>query len=640
MGRREPSTVTERHGRMRRKPRITRSSPGIRRALVDVMAWKAGLLLLFLGGLTGMAAASGSRLGIDFSRGIHYGDLIGTDDSGAAYFSDVALVPCGNEEIVLPFACVTKVAGDGHTVVRQSRVPGFSAGLLVDAHGGLYVLTPNVNGTAYVERLSTDWTSAAWMVPYTGAATRFTMDASGRVYVAFNQSSQTTVVRVKADGSGLDYTAHVAGAIQGLAADGAGSAILLIGTDEGTMVVAKLSADGSSQSWSTKVPGTSSQIAADPAGDVALLADGQLLHLSPEGIQIAAQSLPELPLMAEVMIPGLGDPVPALAMDAAGNTYVAGFFLAHSVKNSLVPCGGSSLLVYGPDGSLIQSTYLPDSGPFTYNRAALATGTGAAVYVLGAGDPATLIRLSPNANAATFPLACVAHAASYQTGAIAPGEIVVLYGNGLGPQEGIQTRASMEVPFPKQVANVQATFDGIPAPLLWVQDGQINAIAPWGLQPGQNTSVCVVSGSTATNCLQLPVAASAPGVFMVDRYNAVAINQDGTVNSAANPAHLFEALTLYATGLGPISPLQPDGALVGMPLPLNVLQVDVTGIHRPDQLYGYFTVEYAGPAPFEVAGVSQLNLRLNYPLPPAMSVLTLPDNATSNMFNVYVTMQQ
>ena len=287
---------------------------------------------------------------------------------------------------------------------------------------------------------------------------------------------------------------------------------------------------------------------------------------------------------------------------------------------------------------MIQSTYLPDR-PLSAADGRVQLAVGSSVYVLGTYDSVSLTRLSPAPSATPLALACVANAASYQWGPIAPGEIVVLYGNGLGPQQGIQTRASMEVPFPKQVANVQVTFDGTPAPLLWVQEGQINAIVPWGLSPGQNTSVCVVSGSTATNCLQLPVAASAPGVFMVDRYNAVAINQDGTVNSAANPAHLFEALTLYATGLGPISPLQPDGALVGMPLPVNVLQVDVAGIHRPDQLYGWFTVEYAGPAPFEVAGVSQLNLRMSGALPPAMSVLTLPDNATSNMFNVYVTMQ-
>ncbi len=76
---------------------------------------------------------------------------------------------------------------------------------------------------------------------------------------------------------------------------------------------------------------------------------------------------------------------------------------------------------------------------------------------------------------------------AFLPGRIAPGEIVTLFGDGLGPQQGVQPQATAQSPFPTQAANVEVTFDGTPAPLLWVQDAQINAVAPWSLTPGQNT---------------------------------------------------------------------------------------------------------------------------------------------------------
>jgi hypothetical protein len=95
-----------------------------------------------------------------------------------------------------------------------------------------------------------------------------------------------------------------------------------------------------------------------------------------------------------------------------------------------------------------------------------------------AGVPGTgvyLWSLSPNANAQTFPLACLGNAATYQTGPIAPGGFVTLFGSGLGPQQGVQPQATLQSPFPTQAASVEVTFDGTPAALLWVQDAQMES---------------------------------------------------------------------------------------------------------------------------------------------------------------------
>jgi uncharacterized protein (TIGR03437 family) len=220
-----------------------------------------------------------------------------------------------------------------------------------------------------------------------------------------------------------------------------------------------------------------------------------------------------------------------------------------------------------------------------------------------------------NSPAPTYSLACAGSSASLAIGSISPGELVTLFGNGLGPQQGVQANVAPPNLYPTRMANVQVTLNGTPAPLLWVQDAQINLVAPWSLTPGQNAEVCASYNDVNTNCLTLPVVQATPAVFMVDAQYAAALNQDGTYNSADNPAAPGSIVTVYATGLGPITPSQPDGSLIGLPLPANTLTFGVeavVGLGPSGSLVIYtpFDVQYAGPAPTLVAGVSQINFRI------------------------------
>jgi uncharacterized protein (TIGR03437 family) len=631
---------------------------GRKRACLMAMIRKLAILFLLFGAATGMAASNGFPLGIDSTGPSAYGNPVATDNSGASYFADPD-VNCST--IASSGPCVTKLAPDGKTVVWQNSMP---YGVQVDPNGGVYTEVQDANtGGLYVEKLGVDGNSIVWKVPVaTGPGPvywSFTVDPTGRVYGAITQSSQSVLVRVKADGSGIDYTAPLAGLPKFLAADGAGSAILVLDVSpqpqqQGTVdsyVLTRLSADGSSQLYSIPIS-LPTAMAADAAGDVAVLlynpVDAEsalfpvLQRFNPQGEQTVWQPLPRL-LSYEFFGITIVQGPPSLAMDPAGNMYVAGAFFAHSVRNSLAPCrqgaAGPSLLVYGPDGSLLQGTYLPGFNPGFpgSSNSAVAGGTGGVVYVI-AGD-LTLTRLLQNSAAQTIPLACVANAASYTTLAVAPGEIVALFGNGIGPQQGIVTTATLQSPFPTQQGGVEVTFDSTPAPLLWVQDGQVNAVVPWGLTPGQNTSVCVSYNGVATNCLTQPVAQTSPGVFTVDGYYASARNQDGTINSAANPVPVNQEITFYATGMGPINPAQGDGSLVGLPLPVNVLPV-VAGMTGPPMgvLLHQLFQDYGGPAPYELAGVTQVNCHFSGTPPfPYPFVVTTGSGDQSNPFGIYIT---
>ena len=92
--------------------------------------------------------------------------------------------------------------------------------------------------------------------------------------------------------------------------------------------------------------------------------------------------------------------------------------------------------------------------------------------------------------------------------------------------------------------------------------------------------------------------------------------------------------------MGGISPAQADGSLVGLPLPNNVLPVGVeaqwaSGIPFHPGL-ATFDVTYAGPAPFLVAGVSQINFRIvSYPVHLGLMFLVRP-SGLSRGFQIYL----
>jgi uncharacterized protein (TIGR03437 family) len=85
---------------------------------------------------------------------------------------------------------------------------------------------------------------------------------------------------------------------------------------------------------------------------------------------------------------------------------------------------------------------------------------------------------------------------------------------------------------------------------------------------------------------------------------AAALNQDGSINSSANPAPAGSIIVLYATGAGVMNPPLQNGTVVADTTPKPVLPVSV--------LFAGVSAEilYAGPAPGLVAGVLQINARI------------------------------
>lgn len=629
------------------------------------------LWYVLLSATTSLSAAQNFMLGLNYSERIPTGALTAVysvatanDSQGAIYL----LVSGGAGQQMVTTYYLTKLNPPGDQVVYQNSLPIQPQFIAVDPSGNVYLATTNV-----VEKLGTDGTTVQYTTTIGPGVfiQSLAVDPSGRAYVtgwvpgdglqttpgALEQQPASTdtmasnafVVRLNSSGA-VDYATYLGGTSQAIGAviavDASGSAFVTgtalspeFPTTAGAYLaasnmpnfnrasfLARLTPDGSALIYSTFT---------DTHADFVVLAgvdasDHAVLTLSPP----AGPGIVVLRFNPQGTATDFERSLPAshpggLALDANGNIYLRSpVFANYPVYNSLSVCGangGSALTVLDSGGNTLQSTYIPGAIGYTSSIPAVGMGTGSTVYVVGfpdatyqptrqlAGSTGQLLFLtsfSPDPSAQVMPLACIGNAGGYDSAGVAGGEIVSLFGQAMGPDTGTQPQVDVTIGFPKQLADVQVTFNGTPGPLLYVQAGQINVIAPWSLQTGQTVEVCVVYQGVATNCLARPVVDAHPGVFTVDGVYAAALNQDGTPNTASNPAAVGSTVSIFGTGLGPVDPLQADGAIVGFPLPVNVLQDRVYWLFDTwfiGTMAIYTPVSYGGPAPLEVAGVSQVN---------------------------------
>jgi uncharacterized protein (TIGR03437 family) len=202
-------------------------------------------------------------------------------------------------------------------------------------------------------------------------------------------------------------------------------------------------------------------------------------------------------------------------------------------------------------------------------------------------------------------LLAVTNSASGQySSAVAPSELITLYGVGLGPLAPVSGQVQNGA-FTSSLGGVQVLFNGVAAPLLYAGSGQINVVVPRAVYT--STHVQVVTPTGTVDGPTLPVSLQ-PGIFQNSQTGfAAALNQDGSVNSPSNPARAGAIVSVFATGAGAGS--FNDGALVPMGI-YNASASVWAGNQRS------FEVEFAGDAPGLVAGVMQINFRLPDSLPP------------------------
>jgi uncharacterized protein (TIGR03437 family) len=171
-----------------------------------------------------------------------------------------------------------------------------------------------------------------------------------------------------------------------------------------------------------------------------------------------------------------------------------------------------------------------------------------------------------------------AAAEGHTTQPISPGELITLMGSDFGSPLGSTASSNSSTPI-TQIGSTQVLFDGVPAPVMYVSEFQINAAAPYSLGNETATSITVVYSGVASPPLSAQVVPSAVGLFTADESGTgpgSILNQDSTPNSASNPAVAGSVVTIYATGLGLTNPVIPDNSLLPNVLATPVLPVTAT----------------------------------------------------------------
>jgi uncharacterized protein (TIGR03437 family) len=267
-----------------------------------------------------------------------------------------------------------------------------------------------------------------------------------------------------------------------------------------------------------------------------------------------------------------------IAVDTAGTIYFSdgpAYIRKFLPGGTITTIAGNGSQGYSGDGGLAPQAQL--NGP-----TGLWADASGNVYVADTGNNAVRV-LQPAGSG--LMLKSVANGASNQAGAVAPGEILVLYGSGLGPSQLTAYQLASNGTLPTSLAGTSVWFNGIAAPVLYTSATQVGVVAPFEIT-GSNVQVYVQYQSQSSAALTLPLAPAAPGIFTVNasgQGQATAFNDafdpadaNGQLNSSASPVAPGNQLTLYTTGAGQTSPPSSDGSFGSAPLPQTALPVSVT----------------------------------------------------------------
>jgi uncharacterized protein (TIGR03437 family) len=236
-------------------------------------------------------------------------------------------------------------------------------------------------------------------------------------------------------------------------------------------------------------------------------------------------------------------------------------------------------------------------------------------------------------------VSAVANAVSYAMGAIAPGELIAIGGANLGPATGVISTAST---LPLTLGGAQITINDQPIPLYFVSSTLIAGVVPYQAIPGnpaviggQVTVKGIYNGITS-NGLVTNLTSSSPALFAGSSgtspiLTVKAINQDGTTNSSTSPAAVGSYVTLYASGLGPVT---PSGFAAGTTAPNSPLYTTVTPTFA--SITGQSaTVLFSGLAPGTISAY-QVNIQVPAGTPSGSQPIVVSNAVGASQPSVYI----
>lgn len=572
---------------------------------------------------------------------LHLPTGVALDSSGNVYFAD----SLNNRIRKIAGSNISTVAGNGGFSSSGDGGPATGAqlntplGVAVDAAGNLYIADSLNNAIRKVSANGVMSTFAGNSVPGSsgdgGAPTAaqlngpqgVAVDAAGNVYVADTVNHKVRKISGGAistfAGSGTAGFSGDGGAAASaslnapfsVAVDAAGNVYIAefgnsrVRKVDSKGIITTVAGNGVSAYGGDGGPALSAQlngpqgVAVDSAGNlyIADTANNRVRQVTPGGAisTIAGNGLAGFAADGvQSTNTQMGNPT-GVAVDTFGNLYIAdGNARVRKVYTSglIATIAGTGVRGYSGDGGVGTQARL--SAP-----SAVAVSAAGNVYVADTLNNA--VRLL-QVGGFGIGVQAVANAASSLSGPIAPGEVIVIYGSGMGPDQLTQNQPAGNGFLPTNLAGTTVLIDGAFAPIIYTSANLVAAVAPFATT-GSIAQLFVQYQGQGSAAFNLSVATVTPGLFTLNGSGAgqaAAVNQDGSLNGAAHAAKAGSFVSLYVTGAGQTNPGGSDGHLAAVPLPLPVLPVTVTigGKSAP--------INYAGASPGTVEGIMQVNAQI------------------------------
>jgi uncharacterized protein (TIGR03437 family) len=223
--------------------------------------------------------------------------------------------------------------------------------------------------------------------------------------------------------------------------------------------------------------------------------------------------------------------------------------------------------------------------------------------------------------------------AADQSSAVASGGLFSIRGSNLSPTNA----ASSQIPLPTALGDSCLSINGELVPMIFVSPTQVNGQVPF--TAGGPATMVLSTPTGVSNNFQFDIQDMAPSVFITPitagsntLVPTIVRARNNLRVTAANPIHLDDRITIYATGMGPVAPAVDSGAAgTAEPLARTLVEPVVTlgGVN--------LAIEYAGLAPGQV-GVYQINAVVPFQgVPRGMSIpLKIVQGASSTTLNVRV----
>jgi len=563
-------------------------------------------------------------------KGIDTGTAIAVDPTGNIYIAGTTTSPDfpltkalqTQPNTTYGTGFIIKLTNDGSTILYSTYFGGTLGGtsitaLATDSKGNLYLTGtttaadfPHTGGVPFSPIAGASSGAILASISAAGDKILYSGAIVGGPIPSNNGEKSTAGAGVAVDASGNAYfTGNIGGSNLSTTPG------VLAPTGSFTGFLAKVTATG--LSYLTYLPEFTSALAVDAVGN-AYVAGYVTQGINGPFVASVTKINPSASAIVWTNNLGSADTIQSIAVDANGNAWATGTTEVPTFPNANGWTTGPEFLV-GLNATGTQITY---SALFPFGTVAQSVAIDPSGLVHVAGLNGFVSAIAPS----TPPAMKISYfqnaAGGNVTARISAAEVISIYGPGIGPATAASATPTSAF-YPTTFDGVQVAINGMNMPLLYVSANQINAVVPMEIAPNAAAAVHVTNGTAVTADYPVWIVASAPLAF------PTVLNRDGTINSQTNPAHSGSIITFFATGwqsslspladgqvattaqnvcqaLAPVAPPPPPAAVASGGKATTTCQVNPTpGVYAPSA-----TVLYGGPVPGTVAGVTQFNVQI------------------------------